>query len=96
MTLDLFLRVLVLYCGFFLVVIFAYITYRLLFCNQHTYRKFQEISGSFNEALRGCSSTFHYDIRDHRKAAGLAVDLKENKWCEQSTLSEETLDTILR
>ena len=96
MNWEISLRLIALYLGGFFTIVWAAITLKLILTSPYNYKKISKINGSFWDVLKGCSPTRHNGYRDYQKKAGLAVDLKNNKWIEQGTLSEDSLDSILR
>jgi hypothetical protein len=53
-------------------------------------------SPSLVAVVRGEAPTFYDGVRDERVAAGVAVDIKANRWVEQGKLSEEAVSSVLR
>lgn len=50
---------------------------------------------SFMTGIRGDVPTKYDGTRDDRVAAGIAIDLKTNRWIEQGRLSDEALQDVL-
>ncbi len=96
MSWEIITKLVVLSAGGFLTIIFGAIALKLLFTTSHNYNKIHKISGSLGSVLKGSTPTYHNGYRDHRKKAGLAINLRTNEWIEQGTLSDDSLDTIFR
>lgn len=77
---------------------FLVIAWRLLrvyLLDRSEYQRNQARSPSLKAVLRGEAPTFYDGVRDERVAAGVARDLKTNKWVEQGKLSEEAVSNVL-
>jgi hypothetical protein len=77
---------------------FLVIAWRLLrvyLMDRSEYQRNQARSPSLLSVLRGEAPTFYDGVRDERVAAGVARDLKNNKWVEQGKLSEEAVSNVL-
>lgn len=91
-----FLKPVVLIFGTIIVSALAQTGFALWRAHSGDYRLNRERMSSWLDPLRGTSAT-HYDgVRDFRVRAGLAIDTRTNQWVEQGTLSEESLDSVLR
>jgi hypothetical protein len=50
---------------------------------------------SLKNVLWGTVPTWHDGTRDEKVSAGIAIDLKNNRWVEQGRLSDEALEDVL-
>ncbi len=50
---------------------------------------------SFSNVLWGTVPTWHDGTRDEKVSAGMAINLKTNRWIEQGRLSDEALEDVL-
>lgn len=81
--------------GFVAITTFA-IGVKVLFSDTTEYNRNRRKTGNWKNPWRGTLSTCcEGNGRDHNVSAGLAVDLKANKWVEQGRLSDEAIDAIL-
>lgn len=69
--------------------------WRVYLTDRSEYQRNQARSPSLRTVLRGEAPTFYDGVRDERVAAGVARDLKTNKWVEQGKLSEEAVSNVL-
>ena len=68
---------------------------RVYWTARSEYQRNQARSPSLRSVLRGEAPSFYDGVRDERVAAGVARDLKTNKWVEQGKLSEEAVSNVL-
>lgn len=68
---------------------------RLLRGDANEYRRNQSRVRSLKNVIRGEVPNRYDGTRDDRVAAGIAVDLKTNRWVEQGRLSDEALQDVL-
>lgn len=69
-----------------------------IFCaDKSVYQANFKATGNPLKAIKGTLPTFRRDgRRDHTVCAGLGYDLKEHRLVEQGTLSDESVENILR
>lgn len=70
--------------------------FRVYRTDRGEYTRNRDRSPSLLKVMRGETPTFYDGFRDERVAAGIARDLKTNRWVEQGKLSEEAISNVLR
>lgn len=69
---------------------------KIFFADKSSYKANRKVTGHPLNGVRGTVPTFRDGGRDHRVCAGLAYDLKNHRLIEQGTLSDESVESILR
>jgi hypothetical protein len=74
----------------------AIFLYRLVVGNKSEYERNQRRAQNIWQTLKGAVPAAFDGTRDSRVSAGIAIDIKNNRWIEQSRLSNEAVSSALR
>ena len=69
---------------------------KVLSADKAVYKANLKATGHLLNPIKGKVPTFRDGGRDHNVCAGLAYDLKGHRLIEQGTLSDESIESILR
>lgn len=73
---------------------FALLAYRLFRASGSAYHTAHDITGSISNVVKGRVPTHKGGARDHRVAAGLSLNLKD-EWQVEGQLADETVQAVV-
>lgn len=80
----------------FIAIVFLINAIKLFHADESIYKQNNKASNSFKDVLKGTVPTKKDGVRSHKVVAGIAYDLKNKKVISQGTLSNESIENLLR
>lgn len=74
---------------------FLRVGFLLMRGDANEYERNRSRVGAWQNIIRGTVPTKYDGTRDDRLAAGVAIDVRNNRWVEQGRLSDEALQDVL-